>query len=130
MKQLPLFLASALVLSPLTAPAELQEKQIQGTWNAVKITLSKNATKDQAMQESGLGWYSLDLRPDHTCTVQYVGPLEGRWSLKGSKVVVKPKTIANASMTFKSEPMVFLVSKDGKTLSRTFENRTITFSKK
>jgi hypothetical protein len=130
-KRIPLSFAIAFAAS--LALGSSRDDRFAGTWPAVKITLTKNATKDQAAEESRLGFFSIELQPHHQATAQFVSPIDCRWKVEGSTLTLIPKVIKNSSpgesMTVRLPPILLKVSKDGKTLTRVFNGHIYTFAK-
>lgn len=132
MRLLPLTLCAAgMASAALGAPSD---KQLEGHWPAVKIALMKNATKDQAAEESRLGFYSLDLKPHYRAELMYGVPVEGKWSLKGRTLELIPDVVhsngPDGKVTVTLTPIYLKLDQDGKTLTRTFDGRIVVFGKR
>ena len=134
MNPVSLALASLVIAHPGGGP-KLQARALAGHWAAVKIVAH---TKQAAQEENNPAWYSIDLERDHQFEAMLGAPMEGKWTIKGSKILLNVRPIhqhtegggTSMTMNVTMDPIVLVASPDGKTLVRDFDGKTITFQRK
>ena len=135
MAHLYLALAYALILASDPTKAAFQEKQLEGVWEAVKITHPKPVSPSQAASEKGeLQWNQIHLFAGHKFEAQFTAPLDGKWVLKGARVILLPNSMGSSGSSMvvkiKLDPIPLSISKDGNSMTRTFAGRSMIFKKK
>ena len=109
-----------------------------GQWTAVRVNNPKISVKDWPTYErEALAWNSIKLLPHHKFEAMFAAPMEGTWSIKGVRVMLKCNVIKNSKddakngigFTFKPDPIPLTLSQDGKSLTRQFDGEIIIFRK-
>ncbi len=139
-KGFSLLLGSAMIVSVAHTAEKLTDKQVIGTWEAIKIVDSSSTDKNHPPidRKDLLASYSIQFKPNHRFFAQFSVPLEGSWKLKGQTIMIlpdnpKPETGPQGSgfsMSITFSPSPISVSPDRKTLTRRVETQTETYRRK
>lgn len=121
-KRIAVLLPVLLVMVAALAGCSDPEKQVIGRWKVQPPSNTQAQPGDpagQAMAMAMLSGIKLELKEDHTFSLQMFVPVEGKWALEGETLTLTPEKIMGVAggPTGKApDVMTFTVSDDGEQL--------------